>query len=214
MSWKNSRVYASVISRDGSRKSRSDNALLQVLEKKDFSTLYLPSNNEKTQRFVMMSWTRVHLGVWPKSALLTPPHNIMRINQLQLPRDLRKICLAIIGQHLASTIYKSRSLDFFYDFDEIPLGFTAAKQKKQCIVCLWLSIIFQTWGPFKYFVVSSSSLRALWGACHRHNWGLCINSDWSYDCSIVGHKVDIRHVGKKQRDDEALAGENISHFFC
>ena len=130
MSWKNSRVYASVISRDGSRKSRSDNALLQVLEKKDFSTLTLPSNNEKTQRFVMMSWTRVHLGVWPKSALLTPPHNIMRINQLQLPRDLRKICLAIIGQHLASTTYESRSLDFFYDFDEIPLGFTAAKQKK------------------------------------------------------------------------------------
>ena len=74
----------------------------------------VPSNNEKTQRFVMMSWTRVHLGVWPKSALLTPPHNIMRINQLQLPRDLRKICLAIIGQHLASTIYKSRSLDFLW----------------------------------------------------------------------------------------------------
>ena len=77
-------------------------------------------------------------------------------------------------------------------------------RKKQCIVCLWLSIIFQTWGPFKYFVVSSSSLRALWGACHRHNWGLCINSDWSYDCSIVGHKLDIRQhvVKKKQRDED------------
>ena len=151
MSWKNSRVYASVISRDGSRKSRSDNALLQVLEKKDFSTLTLPSNNEKTQRFVMMSWTRVHLGVWPKSALLTPPHNIMRINQLQLPRDLRKICLAIIGQHLASTIYKSRSLDFLWFWRNSSLGFTAAKQKKTMHCLLVIKYHFPDLGALQIF---------------------------------------------------------------
>lgn len=40
---------------------------------------------------------------------------------------------------------------------------------------------FPDLGPFKYFVVHTESVffvtRALWGACHRHNWGLCINSD-------------------------------------
>ena len=150
MSWKNSRVYASVISRDGSRKSRSDNALLQVLEKKDFSTLYLPSNNEKTQRFVMMSWTRVHLGVWPKSALLTPPHNIMRINQLQLPRDLRKICLAIIGQHLASTIYKSRSLDFLW-FWRNSSWFYCSKAEKTMHCLLVIKYHFPDLGALQIF---------------------------------------------------------------
>ena len=50
----------------------------------------------------------------------------------------------------------------FYDFDEI-LGFTMVQKTMHCLLLLWLSIIFQTWGPFKYFVVhttrvSSSSL--------------------------------------------------------
>ena len=243
MSWKNSRVYASVISRDG----RSRN-LGQIMLSKCWKRTQQQWEN---QRFVMMSWTKratVHFGEdeenwedYPKSALLALNASIHIIHtpmQRMLENVDQSITIIkislIIPQDMSTnncsplnTCLQVKVVSYglgFYDFDEI-LGFTMVQKTMHCLLLLWLSIIFQTWGPFKYFVVHTAAsvffvTSALWGACHRHNWGLCINSDWSYDCSIVGHKLDIRqHVVKKNKETKMIifiTGENLNSIssFC
>ena len=100
---------------------------------------------------------------------------------------------------------KSRSR-FYVFFNEILLVLLRCKKYVVCIVSasefcwlVWLSIIFQTcaWVCVGGLASKYIARCRLWGACHRYNWGLCINSDWSCDCSIiVGHKVTDT---KKQR---------------
>ena len=236
-------ICISDIKRWKKSKSRSDNAL-QVLEK-DPATMRKPTirDDELNQESNSSFWRRWgELRRLPKSALLALNASIHIIHtpmQRMLENVDQSITIIkislIIPQDMSTnncsplnTCLQVKVVSYglgFYDFDEI-LGFTMVQKTMHCLLLLWLSIIFQTWGPFKYFVVHTAAsvffvTRALWGACHRHNWGLCINSDWSYDCSIVGHKLDIRqHVVKKNKETKMIifiTGENlnsISSSFC
>ena len=182
MSWKNSRVYASVISRDG----RSRN-LGQIMLSKCWKRTQQQWEN---QRFVMMSWTKratVHFGEdeenwedYPKSALLALNASIHIIHtpmQRMLENVDQSITIIkislIIPQDMSTnncsplnTCLQVKVVSYGLGFcDGLAWKFLVllwCKKTMHSLLLLWLSIIFQTWGPSNILWytqrVSSSSL--------------------------------------------------------